>query len=138
MPRFSRAPKIHFSSTRTRENKTPIFNRRCIIISVWTGSCPFLLTPIFLFPWRKLHFGRLERDDLQVHAAIGTDDDLTGFGSLFQGEFCSTFGTRYSGHDYSPLGLRFFQRLKPSDFSQLIFDGLWARAANRISLLNRF
>src|SRR5690349_7114369 len=30
MPRFSIAPKIHFSSTRTREKSTPILSRRCM------------------------------------------------------------------------------------------------------------
>src|SRR5215208_5907920 len=129
MPRFSRAPKIHFSSTRTRENRTPIFSLRCIIISMARARhISPLLSPIFLFPGRELYFGRLERDDLQVNAAIGAYDDLTGLGAFLQGKLGSTFGTRYSRHFYSPcgfqslqtLGLRFFQRLNSPDFSQLI------------------
>src|ERR1044071_7082672 len=35
------------------------------------------------------------------------------------------------------LDLIFFQRLESSDISNLIFNGLKARASNRISLLNR-
>ena len=88
-----------FSSTRTRENRTPIFNRGCM-------SSPFqlcLFSPIFIFHGGKLHGGRFQRRDFQVHAAIGADQDLTDLGAFYQVNFRSTFGTIYSRHFHSPL-----------------------------------
>ena len=86
MPRFSIAPKIHFSSTRTREYKTPILSRRCIygLRKGDSASRPYkyLFTPIFLFHGRQFNRGRVEPGHFQVHTAVRTYNDLTDFGAL--------------------------------------------------------
>jgi hypothetical protein len=63
----------------------------------------WLLSPIFLLHWSKLHGGRIERNNLQIDAAIGADDDLANFGVLGQGNFGSAFGTGNGRHDLFSL-----------------------------------
>ena len=49
------------------------------------------ILPNLPFHWRELHRRRLERGHFQIHAAIGTDDDLTDFSSFCQCDLRSTF-----------------------------------------------
>src|SRR5581483_8986573 len=80
-PRDASSCSSSFSSTRTRERRTP------------TAGSRVLLTPVFFGLRRERERDRRRRGDLELGAAVGARDDLALHGIGADGDVAVAFGT---------------------------------------------
>src|SRR5271157_6400642 len=87
---FSKASKIHFSSTLILENRTPM--RGCLYI------LSALLAPVFLGHGSQVEGDRVEGFYLQLHAAVRANQNFTHDRLGFEGDIRRTFRAGYCSH----------------------------------------